>query len=195
MLKALQYGLNRDKFNVLWDQIMGNIDGLGGQHNANLETLIEGTNKSRNSQLKNIRAILADRGLLSEPGHTQGIEASAYTNLEDSLGEQYATGLRDLQGREFENQTGLFREAGDLLNQENTSQLGVLNSASGHSAQLGALTVQMLDQNRQWNQFLAQLGLDREKVMADIANGNITQWMSLIQAFIQTLGTAAQGQV
>ena len=195
MLEALQYGLNRDKFNTLWEAIMGNVEGLGGQHNKNLETLIEGTNKSRNSQLKNIQAILADRGLLSEPGHTQGIESSSYANLEDSLGQQYATGLRDLQGREFEQQNNLFQSASDLLNQENSAQLGVLNAASGHQAQLGQLTVQMLDQNRQWNTFLAQLGLDREKVMADIANGNISQWMNLIQAFIQTLGTAAQGQV
>jgi hypothetical protein len=43
---------------------------------------------------------------------------------------------------------------------------------------LGDIALRSLDQNRLWNQFLAQYGLDRDKVQWDMQHGNTDQYLS-----------------
>lgn len=114
---------------------------------------------ARKSQLANSRAALADRGLLSEPGHAQGPEATTINNIETNLAPAYTQAIND------------------------------------RLQQLDALGLAQLEQNRLWNQFIADFGLNRDRVLYDMQHGNTDQYLQMLQLWLNAAGTAANGYI
>lgn len=152
------------------NKILGQIGG-GGNHTAQaIEAARMPYEIARRSQLNNAQAVLADRGLLSEPGHAQGPEVTAVQRIEEGLAPAYTGAISDrlLQ----EDQTNVQRQQ-----------------------VLGDIALRSLDQNRLWNQFLAQYGLDREKVAYDMQHGNTDQYLQLLQIWLASARTSDEGYV
>lgn len=188
-------GPNQDKFNQLWGTL--NDRASQDQTKNGFESVRETVDRSRKGQLAQIRGELADRGLISEPGHAQGPEMTSYGNLEDSLGGQYATLLRQLGNDQFNSQNQTLSTMGSLLNGQNSTTAGLYGSAgnlaNGMTNSQVQLQLGLLSNNREWNQFLAQLGLDRDTLTNQINQGNADQALKLIQAFNANSSNANAG--
>lgn len=114
---------------------------------------------ARRTQMNNARADLANRGLLSEPGHQQGAEATAITQIESNLAPAYTGAIND------------------------------------RLQQMDALALGELEQNRLWNQFLSDFGLNKQKVAYDMQAGNTDQYLQLLQLWLQAAQTSANGYI
>ena len=72
---------------------------MGLQRNSSLATSLEAARMpyeiARRTQMNNARADLANRGLLSEPGHMQGPEATAINQIETGLAPAYTGAIND----------------------------------------------------------------------------------------------------
>lgn len=112
---------------------------------------------ARRTQLNNAQATLADRGLLSEPGHAQGSEVGALQRIETGLAPAYTGAIND------------------------------------RLQQLDALGLAELTQNRLWNQFLADYGLNRDQVAYDMQRGNTDQYLQLLRLWLESAQTAGNG--
>ena len=146
------------------------------------ESARENIDRGRKSQMGNLQAALAERGLLGS-----GAEAATMGRLESDLGGQYSTALRDAQLSE------------DELSQDR--YMGALNAGLGMSANdinrkkvMGELAVANLSQNRAWNQFLMSYGLDKQKIENDIQMGNIDRYTNLIGLYMQYGQSLAGGE-
>lgn len=163
--------------------------------NARAESARETIDRARKSQLANNQGLLADRGLISAPGITQGSEASTYGRMEGDLAGQYATALRDI----YSNQDSADQNALGLAVQREQNQASNYQAAITGIGQRQQMTsniaLQTLAQNVQWNQFMAQFGLDREKFAYDVQHGNIQQYQDLISLFLRSAGQSADGFV
>jgi hypothetical protein len=68
-----------------------------------------------------------------------------------------------------------------------------LSGASGYSKDLGDLALGVLGNNRLWNAFVAQFGLDSDQLKADIDQGNVTNYLHLIELWLQSANISAGG--
>jgi hypothetical protein len=147
--------------------------------NLRLESLQEDYNRARKFQLSQDRATLADRGLLSEPGHAQGPEVTALSRLEETLSPIWAEGIRNALG-----------DANDRASQNYLTALGL---GTQRQQILSDIAVRNLEQNRLWNQFLAQHGLDRDRIMYELQNGQMEALAPLLLAFSQFANISSGG--
>jgi len=146
------------------------------------ESARETIDRGRRSQMNNLSATLAERGLLGSGPEKTGLE-----NIEANLAGQYSTALRDATLAEDEIASGRYMQALD-------AGLGSMAQDTNAKKVMGELALGHLAQNRMWNQFLAQYGLDREKVMSDIQMGNIDRYTELIRLFFQYGAGLSQGE-
>lgn len=139
---------------------------------------------ARKVQLENAKAALADRGTLGEPGQQSGLLSDAVGRIETSLAPAY---------------TGAVSNAMSLLDQNEQQAITQLLQGASTGTQrqqvLSDIALRELDQNRLWNQFLAQLGLDRDKAMYDVQLGQGNQLLTLFQLYIQQAQVAAGGYI
>ena len=187
----------------LQEQIMG-ILGRGGRlddDTANLEfenarSLID---RARRSQTNEARAALAGRGQLSVPGIEQGGNRSTIGRIEERLAPFFSQAVRDIsinQGQRADRRFGQALSAGgSLASGGATNLLGAGNLALGQQEFVTKSALDNLDQNRQWNEFLATHGLDREKIMFEMEQGNIESVMAIIQQFLQASQISAGGSI
>lgn len=135
----------------------------GIQRASNLATSLEAARMpyeiARRTQMNNAKATLADRGMLSEPGHQQGGDVTALQNIETGLAPAYTGAIND------------------------------------RLQQLDALGLGELEQNRLWQQFLSDYGLNRDKVMYDMQHGNMDQYLQALQLWLQAAQTSANGYI
>lgn len=145
------------------DYLIPNAPTSGVRRNSSLSTALEAARMpyeiARKTQMNNARADLANRGLLSEPGHAQGPEATAITQIETGLAPAYTGAIND------------------------------------RLQQMDALGLGELEQNRMWQQFLLDHGLDRDRVRADIMQGNTDQYLQLLQLWLNAAQTSANGYI
>lgn len=155
------------------------LRGLGGQENGagqRFESIRENIERGRKAQTNQAMAALGDRGLLSEGrNNIQGTEINALNSIEDTIAPIWAGALRDA-------------ELG-----ANEQSLGFVNAGSQYQGMVAGLALQNLDQNRMWNQFLAEHGLNRERLMYELQNGNIDQITMLLKLFLDASGQSAEG--
>lgn len=152
-----------------------------GQLAKRYESARETIDRGRRSQMNNLNAQLAERGLLGS-----GAEASTIGRTESDLAGQYSTALRD--ATLAEDQIASDRYMGAL-----NAALGADSNDINRKKMIGELAVANLSQNRQWNQFMLQYGLDKEKIMNDISMGNIDRYTNLIGMFLQYGQGLSQG--
>jgi hypothetical protein len=192
--------------------------------NAEFEAAREMNERGRRASIKSARGELASRGLLSEPGIPQGAETGAIGRIEEGLGADFASALRDIsidRGRRRSGDiAGLVQGAGQLsqIKQQDRAALDqrmltALQLATGMSADqantlikavgegtsrqdaLAKIALMSLEQNQSWARFLAEHGLERDKVMYEIQNGNLTNYIPLLQSFLQVASLSRGGYI
>ena len=146
------------------------------------ESARETLDRGRKSQMSNLQAAMAERGLLGS-----GAEASTMGRVESDLAGQYSTALRDATLAEDQIASDRY--------------MGAINAALGSDANdiqrnkvTGELAVAQLSNNRAWNQFMLQYGLDKQKIEYDMQNGNIRNYMDLIKMFLSSGADLSNGQ-
>jgi hypothetical protein len=169
---------------------------------------------ARRTQLNNARGELANRGLLSEPGHLQGPEVGAVQRVEEGLAPSYTGAIADrltaLDQLELQKRTGLLNALaggtaqqkamadrlgilGQLKSTKEQNLLATLTGGTQRQKALADIAIANLDQNRLWQEFIAKNGLDRDRLTHDIENGNIDQYLQLLQLWLQSANIAAGG--
>ena len=71
--------------------------------------------------------------------------------------------------------------------------LSTTSSVGERQQMVGNMALQSLNQNMQWNKFLAEFGLDRAQVMNDIQNKRLDRIMPMLQMYTQTMQSLASG--
>lgn len=161
------------------------------------EAISDPIQRGSRALLENLRGDLANRGQIGS-GLADDAVLRAY---ESRIAPQFADQLR---------QAGidLDRELGQEATQRLTSALStganrtgqrLAATTSGVSAGnerqrlLGELALGQLDQNRQWNEFLAEFGLKREEVQHAMESGQLDQLLQLFAAYQGLLGRSQEG--
>lgn len=149
--------------------------------------------------LADARGELADRGLLSEPGSPQGAEISAIRRISERIAPDFANALTDIQthamdtGREslmsaLQMATGMGQDAAHNL-------LQAVSVGTNRETALAGIALQTLSENRQWQQFLMQHGLDRDRLDNEIQQGNWQTVLQLVQSFLSAANVGGQGHI
>lgn len=163
------------------------------------ESARELLDKGRRTMINDARGDLASRNLLSEPGIPQGAEIGAIDRITDKLAPEFSRALRDIYADESAKSDARMMTALQMATGFSTDQarnlLAGIGEGTARQSALADLALRELQTNMAWNQFLAQFGLERDKVMYDIQNGGIDQLMPLLQAFMQLGGMANAGYV
>lgn len=172
----------------------GQIEDDPGRRARRMEAARQPIDAFRSAQLDSARANLANRGLLSVPGSPSGSESGAYRRIEEGVAPHYATAAQNLaetqsaaDDERFLRAMGIGAERSRITaasadaEAKNTLQaLSQMNERQGTLAQIALGT---LDRNMAWNRFLAEFGLERDKVMYAIQSGRIDQMMPILQMF------------
>jgi hypothetical protein len=190
--------------------LIENKGALGGPLNSELETTImgllnpqrdeeryrlrfeqarEGMEKARRTQTNAARGALASRNLLSEPGIPQGSEIGAIRRIEENIAPEFAGAVRDIHLSELDrqdaNRLAGVSSASNLLGQQGDRYLSALGEGTNRQEALASIALATLDRNMAWNQFLAEFGLKREQVMAELESGRFDRLFGLLQLFQQ----------
>lgn len=174
-------GSAADPFARLIDYYEGRL-GDRGNTAASIEAARAPYEVARRSQLANARGDLANRGLLSEPGHLQGPEVTAIQRIEEGLAPAYTAAIADRIG------------AQDRLEQENAAGLfNALQGSSGRDVALQQIALQSLEQTRLWQQFLGEFGLNAAQVRYDMEHGNMEQYLQLLELWLRSAEISANG--
>ena len=189
----------RDVQGSLMDQLdrSGNIDDPAVARR--FESARELLDKGRRTMVNDLRGDLASRNLLSEPGIPQGAEIGGVGRITEQIAPGFSRALRDIYTDEAARadtrlMTSLQMATGMASDQARNLLAGIGEGTARQSA-LSDIALRTLEQNQTWNMFLAQFGLERDKVMYDIQNGQIESILPILQAFIQLGGLANAGYV
>ena len=170
----------------------------------------------RRSQLEQGQAELASRGLLG-----QGPELDYMQRLEGRLAPEYARAgqLIELAEREREetrfqnamelsartaNEQAQLREsrlsnamsqASGMSQEQSRNLLNTVQSVTERQQMMNDVALQSLDRNMEWNQFLAEFGLERAQVLETIQTGRIAALLPLIQQYLAGVTLASSGFV
>jgi hypothetical protein len=177
----------------------------GGRFNTNTEALnleqARGvTDRARRAEMAGIRGDLANRGLVSEPGHPQGLEMDAADRLEERvIAPMMSDAVQKYLINEGNNASDRFNTAlqtgASLSSSDNNTLLNTLNAGTNRQTALSDIAIRSLEQNRLFNQFLAQYGLDVDRFLNEVSSGQNTQLMALLQQFINLTGLSTGGYI
>lgn len=176
----------------------------GGQLPDNLasqqfESARELAAKAERTLTGDLRAALADRNLLSEPGIAQGAEIGGQGRITQQVGEEFARAVRDIgiasgERSDARLSTALQLATGASADQA-TTLLQAIQGGTDRQAMLSDVALKTLAQNQAWSQFVAEFGLDRDKMLYDMESGNIAQYLPLLNLFIQLAQLSSRGYV
>lgn len=164
-----------------------------------LEHARENESAAFTGQLNDARSELASRGLVSEPGVAQGLEGESIDQISRGLAPSYATAVRDIQTNQTQvkeqrlqsaiaTATGLDEDAARNL-------VSTLGTGSQRQLGLASIALDSLQQNIQWQEFLAQYGLNRDQILYSIQNGQSGALATLLSLFEQMSNTSAGGHI
>lgn len=163
------------------------------------ESARELLDKGRRTQINDLRGDLASRNLLSEPGIPQGAEIAGIERITEKIAPEFSRALRDIYSDESAKSDARMMTALQMATGFSTDQarnlLAGIGEGTARQTALADLALRELQTNMAWNQFLAQFGLERDRVMYEIQNGGIEQLLPILQAFMQFGGMANQGYV
>ena len=153
----------------------------------------------RRMQTNQMRGELANRSLISEPGMPQGSEIGALGRFEERLAPYYATAGQELASEDARANNDRLSQAITLatgLSQSQSQQmLATLHEGTDRQRVLSEIALGTLDRNIIWNKFLAELGLERAKVMYQIQQGRVDSIAPILAMFQQYLNSASGGYV
>lgn len=108
----------------------------------------------------------------------------ALQRIEEGLAPAYTGAIADEFGRMYDREAAAANTLG-----------GALTSATNRQSALSDVAIRTLEQNRIFNQFIATYGLDKVKVLADIANGQGEQYLKLLELELKKAELAAGGYI
>ena len=151
------------------------------------ESARELLDKGRRTMVNDLRGDLASRNLLSEPGIPQGAEIGGIERISENMAPEFSRALRDIYNDEAARadtrlMTSLQMATGLASDQARNLLAGIGEGTARQSA-LADIALRNLAQNQSWNMFLAQFGLERDKVMYELQNGQIDSLMPILEAF------------
>lgn len=175
------------------------IDGGGANSamNARYESARELASKARRASTSDARANMAARGLLLEPGSNgAGVEQGVMRRIGEGIDEQFARTVRDIGSDEADanksSVLGALQMATNLSQSEAANLLASIGEGTSRQTALAGIALQQLGQNMAWNEFLAQFGLDRDKTLYMLQNGEIDSLTQLMNQFM-SLGSLLRG--
>ncbi len=192
-------GFGRD----VQDKLMAELDRGGEIDDAQVarrfESARELLDKGRRTMINDMRGDLGARNLLSEPGIPQGAEIGGIERITERIAPEFSRALRDIYTDEAARADTRLMTSLQLATGFSTDQarnlLAGIGEGTARQTALAQIALQSLAQNQAWSQFLAEFGLERDKVMYDIQNGQIESLLPILQAFIQLGGMANSGYI
>lgn len=167
--------------------------------NKRFESARELMAKGERTALNDARAALANRGLLSEPGSPSGAERSTIGRVQTRNAEEFARALRDIGIAEDDaantRLTHALSLATGMADSQARTMLATLGEGSNRQQMLAQVALENLQTNMAWNQFLAQFGLERDKVMYQLQNGQVDSLMPMIALFLQLAQSTQRGYI
>jgi hypothetical protein len=180
-----------------------------------LESVREGLDRQRKSQMDTLSANLADRGLLSLPGIAQGPEATGLFRTEQDLGSQFATASRDIFTEEMaaaneryagainqltglgqseaETLIALIQQAGELTGDDEQRLLDWMISERGMSLGAAQLALEQSKLASSHALGVGRLGLDRDVAMREAQGADIDRILQILASLGGSANTAAGG--
>lgn len=175
----------------------GGASGDSPQYQSGLEKAREALTTGELAAKNDLGGVLADRGLIGTPGHPEGEEGAATVRAFQPLQRTYLDSVRQATTDEGNRadaaeQDALQRATGWTTDQVSAKLAGA-KTAGERQQMLSDIALQTLDKNIQWNEFVAQFGLDREKVAADIQQGRMDAVGPILQMFLLLMGNTQKG--
>lgn len=153
--------------------------------------------QAMNAQLADADAALGARGIASTPGVNQGPTTGAIERISGDISEDYSGALRDIYNTALDESNESFMTslslATGLSGQQASQMLQALGTGTQRQVGIAQIALTSLSQNMQWNQFLAQHGLDTARLQNDIQMGRFDLLARLAQIYMQGAGQAAGG--
>jgi pyoverdine/dityrosine biosynthesis protein Dit1 len=84
--------------------------------------------------------------------------------------------------------TGMAQDQADTM-------IAALGEGTNRQKALSDIALGVLDRNMIWNQFLANYGLDRDRLLNEIQQGNIDQLLPIFQLFMQFASLSRGGTI
>tara|TARA_R100000808_G_scaffold780_4_gene3787 strand:+ start:10545 stop:12656 length:2112 start_codon:yes stop_codon:yes gene_type:complete len=117
--------------------------------------------------------------------------------------DQHAQQARELQSamamdiarRQDDRLMTAIQTSADLTTAQSANLVDAVNAMTGVQQMRTDSAIKVLEQNRLWNQFLAEYGLDRAKTMNDLQTGRYLHLMPMIQQFMNMLQISTGGFV
>lgn len=191
---------NQAALRHIYEQIIGNGGGL--DHSVidpQLESAREAEAEAETAMYNDADGRLAAQGIHSEPGVPQGQAASAINRINQTLAPPFATAVRDIYtNAQQQSDARLTTSLSSLLglnNAEASQFLNTLGEGTQRQSALASIALQSLAQNMQWNEFLANYGLNADALLHTIQQGDSSQLIALLQLFNQNITTAAGGTI
>lgn len=151
----------------------------------------------RRMQTNQGRAELANRGLISEPGQPQGVEAGFLANLDEALAPWYASAGQNLASQMAQERGQRFDRAlslgTGLASQQAQDYLNSLRGATERQATLSDIALGTLDRNITWNKFLAEYGMDRDSALELMQSGRVDDVNQMLELFRDYINASREG--
>lgn len=164
----------------------------GGSGNKRYESSRELADKARRTSINDSRAMLADRGLLSEPGAPSGVEGQLMKSIAATADQEWARTVRDIAADQDDRILPVLQIATNLSQQEAATMLAAIGEGTNRQTALAQIALAQLGQNMAWNQFLAEFGLKRDQALQMLSNGQTDDVMQLMNMFL-SMGSLLRG--
>lgn len=175
----------------------GDVDPQIAERSLNMARDAEAT--AMTGQSNDLRAQLAARGRASTPGVTQGGEVDALTRLTEALAPIYSGQVAGIENTAASSKQASLHDALSLAtglsSDEAGNLLGTLGSGTQRQTALSNIALEQLQNDQQWNEFLASYGLQKDQVAAMIQQGNIASLVPYLQMFLKQAEQGAQGYI
>jgi len=170
-----------------------------GQVARRYESARELLDKGRRTMINDLEGDLVSRNLLAEPGIPQGAHSGGLKRVTEAIAPEFSRALRDIYtdeaGKADARLMTSLQLATGMASDQARNLLASIGEGTARQGALADIALRSLQTNMAWSQFLAEFGLKRDQVMYEMENGNIEQFLPILQAFIQLGGMANQGYV
>lgn len=147
--------------------------------------------------MEQMRAMLADRGLISMPGAPQGPELESTERwslpLQQTFLQELRTSELDEQDRADEAERDALTRATGWTRDQVDSRMAGARTAQERQQMMASISLGVLDRNIEWNKFLAEFGLKREQIAEEMRQGRFQNVQGLMQSFLALMNASRGG--
>ena len=162
-------------------------------------TATENAQLGQQGLMEQLRAQLGDAGLVGLPGAPQGMETAGARRVTERVAVPFSQAIRDIDIDESEQADVRQLNALQLATgwSSDKAQRVLQATAAGTDRQriMSEIALETLQTNQAWNSFLAQFGLERERFMNDVRQGNLDRIGGIINSFQQYLSQLRGGYI